>query len=75
MGRWPWITTIVAAVLAISPIGQAFLYGAFGSSEDLSRNIARPFVFAAVLILAAVGLLEWWIGRLLRRRARQAPLD
>ena len=75
MKRWPWITTIVSVAFALSPVGQAFLYGAFGSSEALSRNIAQPLVFTAVLILAGLGLLEWWTGRLLRRRARQAPLD
>ena len=68
MIRWPWITTAIAVLLGISPPGQPFLYGAFVSSEQLSRNIARPLVFFAVLILAALGGLELWIASLMRRR-------
>ena len=75
MKRWPWFTTIVSVAFALSPVGQAFLYGAFGSSEALSRNIAQLLVCTAILILVALGLLEWWAGRLLRRRAHKAPLD
>ena len=48
-------------------------------SESIGRPRFNSLLFGALsalaLILAAVGLLEWWIGRLLRRRARQAPLD
>ena len=76
MSRWPWVTTALAVVLAINPIGLDFLTSAFGSSEALSRNIAQPIVFAAILILAILALLEWFIWRTVRRhRVRQAPLD
>ena len=76
MSRWPWVTTALAVVLAINPIGWDFLYTAFYSSEALARDIARPLVFAAMLILAVLALLEWFIWRAIRRRrVRQAPLD
>jgi len=76
MSRWPWVTTALAVVLAINPIGWDFLYTAFYSSEALARDIARPLVFAAMLILAVLALLEWLIWRAIRRRrVRQAPLD
>jgi hypothetical protein len=72
--RWPWITTAVAVIAGFSPPGQAFLYSAFISGEQLSRNIARPLVFIAVLILAAMAALELAIGWLLRRRrSRRNP--
>jgi hypothetical protein len=78
MSRWPWITAIVAVVLAVNPVGQGFIHGAFLSNEQLSRNIARPIVIVAVLLLLAAGVLEWWVGMLLRRRRAgrdAAPLD
>lgn len=68
-GRWPWITTVVTVALAVSPIGQAFISGAF-SGEALSRNIARPIWIDALLILAGCFLLEAWIWRLAARRKR-----
>lgn len=67
MRKWPWITTVVAVVLAVSPVGQAFIDGAF-SSEALSRNIARPILIGAALVLVTLGLLEAWIWRIVRRR-------
>jgi len=74
--RWPWISTALAIVLAINPIGLSFLHSAFVSNEALSRNIAQPLVFTAIVALVALGLLEWWVGTVIRRRrARQAPLD
>jgi hypothetical protein len=66
-GRWPWVTTIVTVVLAVSPIGQAFISGAF-SGEALSRNIARPILIGAMLVLAACFVLEAWIWRVIGRR-------
>ena len=59
---------LAAAALAFSPLGQDFIYAAFFSNEQLSRNIAQPFVYAAMLALLALGGLEWWIKRMLRRR-------
>jgi hypothetical protein len=42
----------------------------------LPRNIAQPIVFTVIVILAVLGLLEWWIKRQVRRRRpRPAPLD
>jgi hypothetical protein len=70
MIRWPWISTAIAVLLGISPLGQEFLHNAFVSGEQLSRNIAQPIVFMAVLILAVLGALELWIGSLVRRRRR-----
>ena len=68
MNRWPWFTAIAAIVLAFSPLGQDFIYSAFASNEQLARNIARPIVYGAVVVLVALAALEWWIRRALRRR-------
>ena len=56
--RWPWITTALAAILVLNPIGLEVLYLAFLSGEALSGNIARPLVLTAGCILAFIGFLE-----------------
>lgn len=69
MRKWPWVTTIVALVLTVSPIGQGFVAGAI-SGEALSRNIARPILIGAALLLAVCFVLEAWIWRVIGRRRR-----
>jgi hypothetical protein len=76
MKKWPWITTMVAALLALSPFGQDLFYLAFVSGEQLSRNIARPFLLTGIATLVTFGALEWWIMRLLRKcRAAHAAKE
>ena len=54
----PWISLVLAAALALNPIGLDFLRNAFWSGEQLSRNIARPIVFIAIAIMVALALIE-----------------
>ena len=54
----PWITLVHAAVAVLNPVGFAFLRSAFWSGEQLSRNIAQPFVFAAFGIFLLLAVLE-----------------
>jgi len=54
----PWITLVLAAVLALNPVGLDFLRGTFWSGEQLSRNIAQPIVFIVIAILVALALIE-----------------
>jgi membrane protein DedA with SNARE-associated domain len=68
MKKWPWITMLAAALLAASPFGRDLFYLAFVSGEQLSRNIAQPFLLMGIAILLALGAVEWWITRLLRKR-------
>jgi hypothetical protein len=67
MTKWPWVTTVVTVVLVVSPIGQAFIEGAF-SGEAQSRNIARPILVSAALVVAVCFVLEAWIWRIIGRR-------
>ena len=68
MKRLPWITIVVAALLALSPPGQDLFYLAFLSGEQLSRNIWQPFYIIAMLILVVLGGLEYLIAARIRRR-------
>jgi len=69
--RWPWISLLLGAVVALNPIGLDFLRSAFLSGEQLSRNIAQPIVLSALAILILVGVIEWLVRFVvIRRRAR-----
>ncbi len=68
MRKWPWISLLLVAAVAISPVGQDFIYSAFFSGEQLSRNIAQPIFFIALAVAAVVVMLEWWIRRIVNKR-------
>ena len=71
--RWPWISVLLAAVVALNPLGLDVIYAAFFSGEALSRNIWRPIALTGMAIIALTVLLEWLIRtRILNRRARGA---
>lgn len=68
MRQWPWITLLLAATFAITPWGRDFIYLAFFSGEQLSRNIAQPIFYMALAVVAVLVLLEWWIRRIINKR-------
>ena len=70
MHRWPLLTLAGSAGVALSSIGRGFLYDAFFSGEQLSRNIAQPIIYSAIVVLVVLGAIEWWIRRLRARRRR-----
>jgi ABC-type proline/glycine betaine transport system permease subunit len=70
--RWPWITMIAAVVLAVSPLGQEVLRGAFVSNEQLTRHLSLFLLAVLSSILVGVALVEWLVRFLwLRRRAKR----
>lgn len=71
--RWPWISLLLCAVVALNPVGLDFLRSAFFSGEQLSRNIAQPIVLSALAILVLIGIIEWLVRLIVfKRRARGA---
>ncbi|PSO14484.1 hypothetical protein [Bradyrhizobium sp. MOS003] len=71
--RWPWISLLLGAVVALNPIGLDFLHSAFLAGEQLARNIAQPIVLTALAVMALVVMLEWLMRSfLVKRRARGA---
>ena len=71
--RWPWISALLAAAVALNPLGLDVVYAAFFSGEALSRNIWGPIALIGMAIIALTVLLEWLIRtRILNRRARGA---
>ena len=69
--RWPWISLLLTAAVALNPIGLDFLRSAFLAGEQLARNIAQPIVLTAMAILVLIGVLEWLVRAfVINRRAR-----
>jgi len=73
---WPWITTIAACVVTLSPIGLEILSAALAqSSTDWLRGLwlIIALMFGGIALLA--GLIEWSIRARKRRRslAPQGP--
>ena len=65
---------LLAAAVAVNPLGLDVLRAAFFSGEQLSRNIWGPIVLTGLAIMALIVGLEWMIRmRIMKRRARRAP--
>jgi len=50
---------LLAALVALNPVGLDFLKSAFLASEALARDIARPIVLGVTGIAALAVVLEW----------------
>ena len=62
---------VLAAVIALNPLGIDVIHAAFFSGEALSRNIWGPIVLTGIAIAALIVLLEWGIRKfIISRRAR-----
>ncbi|AWL95946.1 MULTISPECIES: hypothetical protein [Bradyrhizobium] len=71
--RWPWISLLLGAAVALNPIGLDFLHSAFFAGEQLARNIAQPVVLIALAVMVLAVMLEWLVRSfLVKRRARGA---
>ncbi|MBR0814815.1 MULTISPECIES: hypothetical protein [Bradyrhizobium] len=67
------MSLLLAAAVALNPIGLDFLHSAFFAGEQLARNIAQPIVLTALAVIALVVVLEWLVRSfLVKRRARGA---
>ncbi|TFV70365.1 hypothetical protein E4K64_29665 [Bradyrhizobium frederickii] len=71
--RWPWISLLLGAVVALNPVGLDFLHSAFFAGEQLARNIAQPIVLTVLAVMVVAVTFEWLVRSfLVKRRARGA---
>ena len=66
--QWPWISILLATLLAINPLGIDLISAAFFSGEALSRNIWGPIALIAMAGMAVVILLEWRLRVVISKR-------
>ncbi|HEX7884058.1 MAG TPA: hypothetical protein VF499_15135 [Afipia sp.] len=70
---WPWITLLLAAAVALNPVGYDIITNAWNSGEQLSRSLGQFLVYTALGIAAIVGVLEFGIRKfLISRQSRLA---
>ena len=62
---------VLAAVVALNPLGIDLIHAAFFANEVLSRSIWEPIVLAGMAIVALLVLLEWGIRKFIMRRRAQ----
>ncbi len=72
MRTLPWITVVLALLLALNPLGLDVIHSAFMSNEALSRNIWQPIVLIVAGVLLAVGVVEWQVRRTRQNRTGAA---
>ena len=64
---------LIAAVVALNPLGLDIFRLAFFAGEALSRNIWGPIALTGMAIMAFTVSLEWLIRKfIIKRRARVA---
>jgi hypothetical protein len=64
---------LIAAAVALNPLGLDVIHLAFFADEALSRNIWGPIALTGMAIMALIVLLEWLIRKyIIKRRARVA---
>jgi len=64
---------LLAAIMALNPLGIDVIHAAFFASEALSRSIWEPFALIGMAIMALIVLLEWGMRKfIISRRARGA---
>jgi hypothetical protein len=73
MARWPWVTTIVAPLIALTPLARDLFYSAFISSDRWMQDLMQLIYGAGIAIAILLGFIEWGIRVvLIRRRVRLA---
>jgi hypothetical protein len=67
-GTWPWITTILACVVILNPLGLEILIAAIEQrTTDWLRELWRAVALAGAGVLLLIALVEW---RIRSRRLR-----
>jgi flagellar biogenesis protein FliO len=62
---------VLAAVIALNPLGIEVTHATFFANEALSRNIWGSIALTGMAIMALIVLLEWGIRKfIISRRAR-----
>jgi len=74
ISRWPWITTVAAAILALTPPARELFYEAFISSARFLQDLLQMIYLAGVAIAILLAVIEWRVRIVLIRRRALAPI-
>jgi hypothetical protein len=69
--HWPWISMLLAGLLAVNPVSIGIISIELFSDEPFSLGVWGPIALIGIAVMALIVLLEWRIRMLiLNRRAR-----
>jgi len=66
--KWPWITLVLALVLALLPPVNDIVHSAFFSGEQLARSLGQLVVMEFVGVVLVFALIEWGVRWYAARR-------
>jgi hypothetical protein len=73
ISRWPWVTTVAAAILVLTPPARELFYAAFISSERFLQDLMQLIYLAGVAIAILLAVVEWRVRIVIIRRRALAP--
>ena len=69
LSPWPWVTTVVAGLVILNPLGLSVLASALEqSATDWFRQLWAGVAAASALAVLVVGWIEYYIRRRMRSR-------
>ncbi|HLH88409.1 MAG TPA: hypothetical protein VKX28_08125 [Xanthobacteraceae bacterium] len=73
ISRWPWVTSVAAAIIVLTPPAREIFYDAFISSERFLQDLAQMIYLGGVAIAILLAVIEWRVRVIIiRRRALAA---
>jgi len=70
ISRWPWVTSVAAAIIVLTPPAREIFYAAFISSERFLQDLMQMIYLAGIAIAVLLALIEWRVRIvIIRRRA------
>jgi len=71
MSRWPWVTTVAAGIIVLTPPAREIFYDAFISSQQFLQDLMQFIYLGGVAIAILLAVIEWRVRAfMIRRRAR-----
>ena len=72
ISRWPWVTSVAAAIIVLTPPAREIFYAAFISSERFLQDLMQMIYLAGVAIAVLLAVIEWRVRIAIIRRSALA---
>jgi len=70
ISRWPWVTSVAAAIIVMTPMAREIFYAAFVSSQRFLQDLMQMIYLGGVAIAILLMVIEWRVRIvIIRRRA------
>ena len=72
ISRWPWVTSVAAAIIVLTPPAREIFYAAFISSERFLQDLMRMIYLGGIAIAMMLAVIEWRVRIVIIRRHARA---